>query len=327
MNEAVEQYQGPGTAIAMTRKPEMVLKEAHEAAVALQDVIKNKQKPVVFNGEQYIEFEDWQTVGRFFNYTAQVRETRFINIGDAIGWEATAEIIDTQTGMVVSKADAMCLNDEEKWSTKNKYEFHYCRKSGGTCKDDPGAGEIVWEDNPGKPGKKRPKKERVLVGQERVPQFQLRSMAQTRACAKAFGNVLRWVVVLAGYKTTPAEEMPGYSPEEEDYSHAQPAPEPIQQPTRKSAAAPPPPPQNQAPPATEVPASSGPIPDQAPPPPQSGIKTISEKQVNRLWTIARSKGFTDAEIDRVVKEQGFEHKADIPWTEYDRIVAIFQKAE
>jgi len=32
-------------------------------------------------------------------------------------------------------------------------------------------------------------------------------MAQTRACAKALRNVLAWVVVLAGYRPTPAEEM------------------------------------------------------------------------------------------------------------------------
>ena len=37
--------------------------------------------------------------------------------------------------------------------------------------------------------------------------FMLRSMAQTRACSKALSNVLRWVVVLAGYEPTPAEEM------------------------------------------------------------------------------------------------------------------------
>jgi len=37
--------------------------------------------------------------------------------------------------------------------------------------------------------------------------FMLRSMAQTRACSKALSNVLRWVVVLAGYEGTPAEEM------------------------------------------------------------------------------------------------------------------------
>lgn len=39
--------------------------------------------------------------------------------------------------------------------------------------------------------------------------FQIKSMAQTRACAKALRNVFGWVVVLAGYQETPAEEMDG----------------------------------------------------------------------------------------------------------------------
>jgi len=38
--------------------------------------------------------------------------------------------------------------------------------------------------------------------------WQLRSMAQTRACAKALRNVLAWIVVLAGYEATSAEEAP-----------------------------------------------------------------------------------------------------------------------
>ncbi|MGA2342587.1 MAG: hypothetical protein ABSG29_05290, partial [Steroidobacteraceae bacterium] len=46
-------------------------------------------------------------------------------------------------------------------------------------------------------------------GDQAVPMFQLRSMAQTRACAKALRNVLAWVVVLAGYEATAAEEMTG----------------------------------------------------------------------------------------------------------------------
>ena len=41
------------------------------------------------------------------------------------------------------------------------------------------------------------------------PMFQLRSMAQTRAQAKALRSILAWVVVLAGYAPTPAEEMDG----------------------------------------------------------------------------------------------------------------------
>ena len=34
------------------------------------------------------------------------------------------------------------------------------------------------------------------------------SMAQTRAIGKGFRNILSWIVVLAGYEATPAEEMP-----------------------------------------------------------------------------------------------------------------------
>jgi hypothetical protein len=39
-------------------------------------------------------------------------------------------------------------------------------------------------------------------------EFALRSMAQTRAQSRALRGVLAWVLVLAGYKATPAEEMP-----------------------------------------------------------------------------------------------------------------------
>jgi hypothetical protein len=37
-------------------------------------------------------------------------------------------------------------------------------------------------------------------------------MAQTRAGAKAMRNALAWVVVLAGYRPTPAEELPDHQP-------------------------------------------------------------------------------------------------------------------
>lgn len=145
--------------LEMRRSPEIILDEAKKAARALSDVITNKKKPVIFNGEQYLEFEDWQTVGRFYGITAKVVKTNLIDLGDVRGFEASAVAINTATGEEISAADAMCLNDEPNWRSK--------------------------------------------------PLFQLRSMAQTRACAKCLRNVLAWVVVLAGYRPTPAEEMDG----------------------------------------------------------------------------------------------------------------------
>lgn len=171
-----------GMGLSVSRPPELVLAEAQRAAKALTDVMKKKAKPVMMNGEQYLEFEDWQTVGKFYGLAAKVATTNPIELGGARGFEARAVVVDVKTGVEVSAADSMCLNDEPKWSTRAKYE---------------------WKTVNGKRVKEQ-------VGEEAVPMFQLRSMAQTRACAKALRNVLAWVVVLAGYKPTPAEEMTGH---------------------------------------------------------------------------------------------------------------------
>ena len=143
--------------LTLARDPSAVLQEAQRAAAALKDVIDRKAKPVRFNGETYLEFEDWQTVGRFYGITAKVVETCPVDFGETRGWEARAVALHAATGVEISAADSMCLNDEPNWRNK--------------------------------------------------PLFQLRSMAQTRACAKALRNVLSWVVVLGGYRPTPAEEM------------------------------------------------------------------------------------------------------------------------
>lgn len=142
--------------VQIYRDPTAVLADAKKAATALAQVVAGKKKPVIMNGEQYLEFEDWQTVGRFYGVTAKVVSTEFMDLSGVQGFQAKAVAIRAD-GMEVSAAESMCLNDEPNWKSK--------------------------------------------------PLFQLRSMAQTRACAKALRNVLAWVVVLAGYKPTPAEEM------------------------------------------------------------------------------------------------------------------------
>ena len=189
-------------ALIAKETPEVIMARAVKAAKVLKDVITKKDKPVKFNGEIYLEFEDWQTVANFYNASAKVISTTFVNFDGAKGFECHADLVDKLTGQVLSSADAMCLNDEEKWSTRTKYEWCYVKKSGGTSLEDPGKAEIIWEEG-------RPKKERVKMGEVAVPLFQLRSMAQTRACSKVIRNVFAWVVVLAGYKPTPAEEMDG----------------------------------------------------------------------------------------------------------------------
>ena len=209
----------PQDALAMSRKPEKVLEEAKAAATALMQVVESKPKKIQFNGQTYLTFEDWQTLARFYGYT--VREDgdpEPVSMGDVQGFKASAVVLD-RDGIIRSRATSYCMNDEDKWSNRPKYAYVYLCRSGGVSVEDPGKDEIIWEDNPKVQGKKRPKKERKLIGEEKVPMFQLASMAQTRACAKALRNTLAWVAVLAGYAATPAEEMNTSSePPSEDFN-------------------------------------------------------------------------------------------------------------
>jgi hypothetical protein len=187
--------------------PAVILHEAMEAARALKDVISKKKRPFILNGQQYLEFEDWQTLGKFYGITAKEDgDPVWVEMGGVSGFKASSIAID-RYGRELSRATAYCLNDEEKWAGRTKYAYLYVCKDGTLSEEDPGLDQIVWEPNPSKPGKSRPKKERKEVGTETVPLFQLASMSQTRANAKALRNVLSWVAVLADYRPTPAEEL------------------------------------------------------------------------------------------------------------------------
>lgn len=157
-NEVAVYDGGHGGDIAINRAPDVVLAEATRAAKALSTIIEQKKNVVRFGGKTYIQYEDWQTVGRFYGITAKPLPSEYVEYGDAKGF-VTRAIAVRADGVELSAAEAMCMSDEPNWRGK--------------------------------------------------PLNYLRSMSQTRACAKALRNVLAWVVVLAGYEPTPAEEMDG----------------------------------------------------------------------------------------------------------------------
>lgn len=145
------------TAIALTevqQTPHDIVALASDKAKALQGVVAQRKNPLIIGGKQYLQFEDWQTLGRFDGVTAGVDWTAALE-GETEGFLARASC--WQNGVIISSAEGQCDRSEPKWKDK--------------------------------------------------PLFQLRSMAQTRACAKCLRNVLAWVAVLAGYEATPAEEM------------------------------------------------------------------------------------------------------------------------
>ena len=229
----------------VSRPPQEVLDEARKAAQALADVLDKKKKKVTFNNETYLEFEDWQTLGRFYGITAQVDNTAYVEYDMARGFEARASAL--HRGQVISSAEAICLDDERNWAGK--------------------------------------------------PLFQLRSMAQTRALAKTLRNVLAWVVVLAGYRPTPAEEMNGVLSDAPAFK----------QPTRASERTP-----------------------QAPPPPQqtaSAPRQVSEAQIKKLWAVAREAGWKEPEVKALLGRYGYQHTKDIAATDLDAILSELERGE
>lgn len=235
MEEQVKVYEAHD--MTLVGRPADILAEAKEAADRLMEVVKNAGLAINFGGKKdHIEFEAWQTVGKFYGMTVKCVDTRFVTYGTAQGFESTSIVID-RYGNEISRAEAMCLNDEDKWKSKAKYSYLYVLKDGTKQETEPDRGQIEWVDNPNKPGKKMPKREKVKIGDEAVPLFQLKSMAQTRSNAKALRNVLAWVVVLAGFSPTPAEEMieEESKPEQEKKEHKQPESKSSQKQTEKPA--------------------------------------------------------------------------------------------
>ena len=123
------------------------------------------------------------------------------------GFEAVAIVIDMNTMNEIGRAESMCLDEEDSWGEVTVYEWKDKLDE---------SGKKIWNPNLRK-GKGGYEAEKVAAGTKSKPLFQLRSMAQTRAEAKALKSVFGRFVVLAGYKPTPAEELTGH----EDFDRGQ----------------------------------------------------------------------------------------------------------
>jgi len=158
--KAVSETKHPATP-ASTFNPRGQLALGKKAADALIEVVKKAGLARNLGGKEYLFYEAWLTLARFFQLTPKVEWTRPFRLeegGKIVGWEARAVVVDAE-GREIAAAEAFCGRDEKNW--------------------------------------------------EKRPHYALRSMAQTRACAKALRSVLSWIVVLAGFQPTPAEEING----------------------------------------------------------------------------------------------------------------------
>jgi hypothetical protein len=169
-------------------EPDKVVERATKACTVLMEIVKKRELFIRMGKATHLKIEAWLLLGHFYGVTVQTTSVCSVvdEMTGAAGYEATSEAVHMATGKIVGRAVARCLNNEENWNTRPKYEYEK-----------------------GKP--------RKFLRDEQVASYQLESMAQTRANSKALSSALRWVVILGGgnVEGTPAEEMQGQQPREE----------------------------------------------------------------------------------------------------------------
>lgn len=189
--------------LSLADVPENAIHQASQAASAIMGVIDGKPKTIKFNSEIYFENEDWVFIGKFYGVTVRIVADRYVEFGTAKGFEAEAEAVLSSTGQVVGRAFMMCLDDEENWGSRAKYDW-----VDEMDKD----GKKIWEEKVINGKKKNlPRGKKVKVGEVKTPLFQLRSMAQTRASSKVLSMIFKFIPVLASkggrkVSSTPADE-------------------------------------------------------------------------------------------------------------------------
>ncbi len=156
------------------QNPTQVLQQAQERAGALMRVVREHKLAVQMKGQQYLRLPAWQLLGAFYGLSAAVVsiEESRDETGRLQSVTAWAEAVWQRTGRVVSRAAGRCDRSER-----------LVRSDGTEYRR--------WEN---------------------ADDFAIISMAQTRAIARALRHVLGFVPELAGFESTPAEEMP-YEPE------------------------------------------------------------------------------------------------------------------
>lgn len=162
--------------LSAPRDINVMLKEGAHIAGALAKYAESAGLYKKIGESKHLMVEGWGMVAAAFQVTARTVHTEYLDFGGGVqGFKAVAEAVSIATGQVVGRGEALCTNDEERWSARPQYE---------------------WIDG-----------NKTKVGMVNVPRQQLMSMAQTRATSKALSSVFRWVAKLGGFSGTAAEEM------------------------------------------------------------------------------------------------------------------------
>ena len=270
--------------VALSGSPQDVINKAIEMAKPLAKVVREAGLAIKIGDKEHVTVEGWNILGAMCGVLPQVEYSRKVSddpivyesrvilvnsagrtIGAAEGMASSAECsyIDAKRKCPKCGKETLMFFREAKYGAYKGQKAYWCApaKDGGAD----GGCNTNFAGND----------ERIasqVVGKVAIPatwttsESSIRSMSQTRTIGKAYRTVLAWVMKMAGFEPTPAEEMPNLAVESEAHVVADEKP---------SAAAPPP----AAPtPQVEAPSGTRNTDEVAPETPASGASTKGDER-------------------------------------------------
>lgn len=119
---AVEQSTAPHS-LKLLKSQEEIAKENSQALQVLHEILDNKKKIVKINGKRHLEIDDWVAIGTAYGLSLKTGDAEPVEIFEAKGFKAKAEIIDRNTGLVIGGAEAYCLDNEQNWLNRDYYQM------------------------------------------------------------------------------------------------------------------------------------------------------------------------------------------------------------
>jgi len=106
------------------QKPKKDTQFAHNSAKFLVDIIKKNNWAKRLGGQSdHIQYEGWQTAGKYYGYSVKTFGTEYIEYSGTWGFKAKSVVVNERTGIEVGGAEALCMSDEQNWKNKPKFQL------------------------------------------------------------------------------------------------------------------------------------------------------------------------------------------------------------